>query len=140
MNPLIFIFKLLAKNIIIFIHNIIILIPIFFIFDLNLGLNILYGLLGFFILSIILFFTSAILGLVGARFRDITPIIQTLLQITFFISPITWLPRLVGDNSYILYFNPIANVLDITRSPILGEIPAYNSWIFSMLYLKIDNK
>ncbi|WP_025840639.1 ABC transporter permease [Asaia platycodi] len=61
------------------------------------------------------------LGLLGARFRDIPPIIVSLLQVFFFITPVIWRPELVGPLADWLLLDPFHPLLAIVRAPLIGE-------------------
>lgn len=134
-NPIIFLIKSLTKNMIIFLHNFLIVFGIYFLFKLNPGLNFFIGLIGLFVVSLNLFFMSAILSIIGARYRDIVPITQSLIQVSFFVTPITWMPKLVDKDSVILLLNPFSHFLNITRSPFLGYQTELLSWIISFSIL-----
>jgi len=68
------------------------------------------------------------LGLLGARFRDIPPIVMSLLQVFFFVTPIIWRPELVGTLAGWMLINPFYPLLAIVRAPLLGEMPALLIW------------
>src|SRR6185312_11914596 len=99
-----------------------------------------------------LFAIGVFLSIIGARFRDVAQINQSLVQILFFLSPIMWFPRLVSSDSLFLRLNPITYFLDLVRSPLLGSFPSVSSWyaatamliLFtatsSILYLKKSSK
>ncbi len=63
-----------------------------------------------------------LLGALGARFRDITPIIGSILQILFFITPVIWKPELMRHGRGWLPFNPFYDLLELVRRPLLGGI------------------
>jgi len=60
--------------------------------------------------------------MLSARFRDIPPIVASLLQLSFFATPILFKKNLLGEYEFILQFNPFFYFLEIFRNPILGEI------------------
>lgn len=68
------------------------------------------------------------LGLLGARFRDIPPIVASLLQVFFFITPIIWRPELVGPMRRWLLLDPFYPLLSIMRTPLLGESAGLMVW------------
>jgi ABC-type polysaccharide/polyol phosphate export permease len=68
------------------------------------------------------------LSLFGLRFRDVQPIIQSMIQVLFFITPITWFPKLLAADSWVMQVNPFAYYLDLLRSPMLGNAPNLISW------------
>lgn len=127
-NLLVFIFRALARNIIIFLHNAVFIICIFLYFQIWPEWPALLVIPGLVLVVLNLFWITMLFGIIGARYRDVAPIIQSLVQVLFFISPITWMPKLVGGDSWVLKINPIAYFLDLTRSPVLNEYPASSSW------------
>jgi lipopolysaccharide transport system permease protein len=66
---------------------------------------------------------TIMLGALCARFRDIPPIVASVMQMAFFVTPIIWKPQLFGDKQWMLPFNPFFSLLDIVRAPLLGEVP-----------------
>jgi lipopolysaccharide transport system permease protein len=71
---------------------------------------------------------TILLGALCARFRDIPPIVASVMQMAFFVTPVIWKPQLVGKHQWMLPFNPFYSLLDIVRGPLLGEIP--DAWIY----------
>lgn len=71
------------------------------------------------------------LGVVCARYRDIGFLIQSLIRVFLFLTPIFWLPSQLPEAVRdILWWNPFAHYLAILRTPILDQTPAIESWIF----------
>jgi lipopolysaccharide transport system permease protein len=66
---------------------------------------------------------SLLLGAVCARFRDIPPIVASVMQMAFFVTPVIWKPQLIGDMQWMLPYNPFYTLLEIVRAPLLGEVP-----------------
>ncbi len=67
---------------------------------------------------------SVLLGVLCARFRDIPPIVASVMQMAFLVTPVIWRPSLIGDLQWMLPFNPFFTLLEIVRAPLLGEIPS----------------
>jgi ABC-type polysaccharide/polyol phosphate export permease len=72
---------------------------------------------------------SILLGMLSARFRDIPPIIGSLLQVGFLLTPVFWPIAALGDWVPLAAFNPIFAAIDVVRAPILGVPTEANSWI-----------
>ena len=69
-----------------------------------------------------------LLGLVCSRFRDVTQIVTSVMQMLMFLTPVFWLPEsLPGRAQYILW-NPFAQMLDLLRTPLMGGMAASHSW------------
>jgi lipopolysaccharide transport system permease protein len=65
-----------------------------------------------------------LLGSLCARFRDIPPIVGSLMQMAFFISAVIWKPSQLGAHEWMLAFNPLFALLEIVRAPLLGVAPS----------------
>lgn len=124
-----YIHRIAARNLIIFFHNILVIIPILAIFHQATQVNwytllLIPGL-------IIIYFNSLIFGLIlsmiGARYRDVSQIIKSLMQIAFFVTPVLWLPDILKDSTYYVDFNPFYAFVEIIRAPLLGTIPTLNT-------------
>lgn len=75
-----------------------------------------------------------LLGPLCARFRDIPPIVGSVLQIAFFVTPVIWKPQLVGATAWVMPFNPFYSLLEIVRGPLLGEIPGWDVYVSALIY------
>ena len=131
-NPLNILLRMVYRHLIIFAHNSIIIAIIYLCFGVKLTLAILLFIPGMFLLVLNMSAIGVSLALLGARFRDLGPIVQAMLQMLFFITPVTWFPRLLGTSSVLIALNPFNYFLDITRTPLLGNLPQMNSWVISM--------
>jgi lipopolysaccharide transport system permease protein len=63
------------------------------------------------------------IGTLSARFRDIPQFINSIVQILFFVTPIMWMPELLGDH-LLLNINPFYHLIEIVRRPLLGFAPS----------------
>jgi lipopolysaccharide transport system permease protein len=78
---------------------------------------------------------SMILALLSARFRDTPPIVNSLMTVAFYVTPVMWYPSLLpgGTAHLLLGLNPLYHLLQIVRLPILGELPTLENWYLSAL-------
>ena len=70
-----------------------------------------------------------LLGLVSARFRDLPPIVDSVMRIAFFVTPIIWMPEMMAERASLLHFNPFFHFLELVRAPLLGQPPGLVSWL-----------
>jgi ABC-type polysaccharide/polyol phosphate export permease len=126
--------RVLWRNIIILGHNILILPIVYLIYLRPVTQTIFLIIPGFLLLVMNVIWIMLILSVVCARFRDFPQIVQNVLQIMYFVTPIMWnskmLPERVG--TLMLDLNPCYHLLNIVRAPMLGETPSELSWIFSI--------
>ena len=126
-----YIFKHLVRQSICLLHNAVVYILVCLYFQLNPGWKVLLVLPGFVLLLFNIFWLCFFIAILCARFRDVVPIISSCVQIAFFVTPISWMPRLLDQNPAILKLNPLTYLLDIVRSPLLGIVPALSSCVIS---------
>jgi ABC-type polysaccharide/polyol phosphate export permease len=75
------------------------------------------------------FSAALLLGLLGARFRDVPQIVSNGLQLLFFLTPVFWLPATLGPGrGWFVAGNPIFAFIDIVRAPLIGGSAAASSW------------
>jgi ABC-type polysaccharide/polyol phosphate export permease len=137
MNPLTILFRVVARNVLTFLHNALIIIGIYLYFKIVPGIVVVLVIPGLLLVLLNLIVIGVSLSIIGARFRDITQITQSVIQILFFVTPIMYFPRLVTSNSWVLTVNPFAYYLDLVRSPLLGSSPAPQSWLVATLTLAL---
>jgi ABC-type polysaccharide/polyol phosphate export permease len=127
------IFITLFKNIIIFFHNSILIIFVLIFFG-TVNFNLLFIIPGFIILTIILFFIALTLAILCARFRDLQPIVYSITQIFFFITPIWWSAEIFIDRIIFIDFNPFYHFVYLIKSPLLGNEINISTIIFIILF------
>lgn len=132
-----FVYQTLWRNILIFLHNLVVYLMVIFIFKIKITKYALLFFPGFLIVVSNLIFISLFIGIISTRYRDMPPLITSLIQVLFFISPITWMPHLVKNASKIIIFNPVTYLIDLIRAPLLGSAPQTNSWYFGLSFFLI---
>ncbi len=112
--------RVVIRNLLVLAHNVVVILIVFALFRLWPGLAILQILpaLALWLLDGIA--ACVLLGALGARFRDVTPIIGSIMQLVFFITPIIWKPELAKHGQRWLPLNPFYDLLEIVRRPLLG--------------------
>jgi lipopolysaccharide transport system permease protein len=78
-----------------------------------------------------------LLGVFGARFRDIPPIIASIVQIAFYVTPVIWNPTMVLHRHIgrvLVEWNPFYALLEILRGPLLGLPLDLEAWTMALGY------
>jgi lipopolysaccharide transport system permease protein len=129
---IIYIFQVSWKSLVIFMHNALIIVVIFaFIGIQNLFLSFL-SVLGILLLLLNATWIGAFAGLVSARFRDFPQMVQALLQVAFYVTPILFEARMLGKYDWIVRYNPLSYSVNIIREPLMGQVPSQLSWFISL--------
>jgi ABC-type polysaccharide/polyol phosphate export permease len=71
---------------------------------------------------------SILFGMISARYRDVPPIVASIVQVLFFVTPIFWRHEQLGANAWWVQINPLFAAIDVMRAPLLGVSPAPYSW------------
>lgn len=122
------VFRLVYRNILVLGHNIIILLIVLIVFPPQITAVLLTLIPALIIVMINAVWLSCLLGLLGARYRDLPPIISNFLQVLFFVTPIFWRPESLGRYLAMARYNPLNAAVDIVRAPLLGTWPDSASW------------
>jgi ABC-type polysaccharide/polyol phosphate export permease len=78
---------------------------------------------------------SLILAIFAARFRDIPPIVNSVITVAFYITPVIWMADNLGDTQLahlLLGLNPFYHLLQVARLPLLGLLPTLENWALSL--------
>ena len=93
---------------------------------------------GFVLLAVNAVWISLLFGVISTRFRDIPPVVNSFINLVFFMTPIVWdtgvLNRVTGggdDNQWrmlIAELNPVYHFVEIVRAPLLGHTVDWHHW------------
>jgi ABC-type polysaccharide/polyol phosphate export permease len=129
-----FILRLVWRNLLILFHNIVILPCVLLAVGRGFHVEVFLVIPGLAILLINLMWIVLILATICARYRDMPQVIQSIIQVIFYITPIMWMRQtLPGDaGKLIIEWNPLFHLIDVVRAPLLGEIPSQLSYSVTM--------
>lgn len=128
------ILRLVWRNIIIFLHNLVIYPIVLLIFHKEVSGVAFLSILGFAIFLLNIVWMVLFLSVFCARYRDLPQIVTSLLQVLFYLTPIMWMPSLLPGNTniYLLLLNPFFHLMEIVKAPLLGSYPSLLSWKISL--------
>lgn len=131
----IFILRLVYRETLIFLHHIVLLPIIFIWLKILPGINdLIFGLCGLIFTIFTAFWVVLFVSIIGIRYRDFPKVIQSLMRIAFFTTPIIWVDRSIGRLGEILItYNPFVYFLKIIRDPLLGNGFPSDAWIVASI-------
>jgi len=121
--------RVVWKSLLILAHNLVIVVVVLFIYPPKTAWYLLLVPISVLVIALNGIWLGVLLGLLGARFRDIPPVVNSLVTVTMFLTPILWTPDMLGSNRWIADINPLFHFLEIVRRPLLGEAPPVLSWM-----------
>ena len=123
------VFRLLWRNLLVLCHNAVVFVIVAAIFGVWPGWAGLLAVPGLALLVLNGIWVGLLLGVISARFRDVPPIVASIVRILFFVTPIIWMPELMPGRAFVLDFNPFFHMVEVVRAPLLGKVPGLVSWL-----------
>jgi lipopolysaccharide transport system permease protein len=126
--------RVLIRNMFVLSHNVLVIAAVYVVFQVWPGWHALLAIPGLLLWGIDSLGLVLLLGTFCARFRDIPPIVSSVVQIAFFVSPVMWKPDQLGAGQEFLPLNPFFALLEIVRAPLLGTAASADIWLGAALY------
>ena len=124
------VYRLLWRQMLFFLHNLVIWLLLVIIFPQPLSATVLLAVPAFLLLLINGLWVALLAGIIATRFRDIPPIIASVTQLLFFMTPIVWSYERLKSNPLAAYveLNPVMHFVEILRQPLLGQPIVWRHW------------
>ncbi|MBB3315480.1 lipopolysaccharide transport system permease protein [Rhizobium sp. BK181] len=119
------------RNTIILAHNLVIFPIIILIFGKFVNFYAILVVPGFFFASLNILWMMVVLAILCTRYRDLTQIIQNIMQVCLYLTPVMWEPSRLpaGTRSMLmLNLNPFYHLISVIRDPLLGNAGTLINW------------
>ena len=118
-----------TRGALLYMHNLLVFVVVALVFQVPMT-----GWTALFPVALLVFFCNAVwvsaaVGLLSARLRDIPPIVEYVMPLFLFLTPILWRPEALGSRAHLADLNPFTHYIEIVRAPLLGLAPRPESWI-----------
>lgn len=131
----IYVLRIFWRNIIVFSHNLLIYPLVCIVMQFGLNWRVLWAVPGFILLIFNLFWVTLLISVLCTRFRDCKQIIESIIQVAFYVTPIIWMPGAISQRSavFILDPNPLYHLINLVRCPLLGQATPIYSLNFCLI-------
>jgi ABC-type polysaccharide/polyol phosphate export permease len=68
-------------------------------------------------------------GVWGARYRDLSPALSSLMTLAFILTPVFWQKSAIESHPWLALGNPFYHLLEVGRGPLMGYAPDPLNWI-----------
>jgi ABC-type polysaccharide/polyol phosphate export permease len=127
-------YRLVYRNVLTLAHNFVIIPIVLFLFPHPIvWMRLIEVVPGLVLISIIGVWVSILLGMISARFRDVPPIVASIVQVVFFVTPVMWPVQALGPNAWWAQLNPFFAAIDVLRGPLLGQPTSRYSWAILLI-------
>lgn len=125
----IFVLRVIYRQFIILGHNILIYPVVMVLLGKSVNLNIFWAIPGLLLVSVNLLWIGLVVAIFCTRYRDMHPVVGSVMSLMFFITPIVWqVDQLPPGRAHLADLNPLTILLELMRQPILGGVPAPMYW------------
>lgn len=121
--------RFVLRNYIIFLHNVLILLIVLLIFPIKVTSSTWLVIPGLLLNMLILMSLSVFLSLANLRYRDTHLAVASAMQVLPFVTPVFWHKEMLKNHAWIADINPFYHMVEIVRTPILGNPPSSLSWL-----------
>lgn len=131
------VYRLVWRQMLFFVHNLAVYVVMLVVFPQPLTWRSLTAVVAFVVLAFNGAWVALLFGIVTTRFRDLTPITQSIVQLMFFLTPIVWIyddlvnsaNPAIAERARLVEFNPFLHFIEIIRQPMLGQDQVLRHWI-----------
>jgi len=131
---LVYLIRVVWRNLIVSAHNLVILPAVIVIVGGETGWASIVWPLGLLLTVISVSGLALIFAIVATRYRDLPPIINAVLTVAFYITPVIWIKEALQNNELVnlmVGLNPLYHLLQVARLPLIGQYPTLDNWIWS---------
>jgi lipopolysaccharide transport system permease protein len=133
--PSLIAWRVVTRNLIHLAHHMLLFVAVAFAMQIAPGPTTLLAIPGFLLAALTLHAWTLSAGIACARFRDIVQVVPPVVQLAFFLTPVLWDVEQLPERARFVALNPFAVLIDLMRSPLLGEVPAASAWLAGLAWL-----
>ena len=131
------VYRLVWRQALFLAHNLVIWAVLMMIFPRPLGWDLLLALPAMALLILNGVWVTMFFGIVATRYRDVAPLLEAMVQLLFYVTPIVWTTQTlkeqggeIAQRALLAEVNPLFHYMEIIRAPLIGQpIAAYHWWI-----------
>ncbi|MEI9987947.1 MAG: ABC transporter permease [Aliidongia sp.] len=129
MPKTVFVHRMLVRNMVMLAHNAVILPVLFLVLDVPIHWQALLVVPGLLLIVFNGVWIGLLVGTLCARFRDMPQMVNSLMQIVFYLTPVMWKrDQIAGQMPWLTDYNPFACLLAVIRDPLIGAGPRLWDW------------
>ena len=130
------VYRLVWRQFLFLLHNLVIWLVLLAIFPIPVGWEVLLAIPGLALLVANGVWVSMFFGIIATRFRDVAPLLESLVQLLFYMTPIVWMDSTLkdrigelGNKAYLAELNPLYHYMAVVRGPMIDQPVELRSWL-----------
>jgi ABC-type polysaccharide/polyol phosphate export permease len=126
-------FVVVWRNVIVFFHNVLIVVVVTVVLRQKVGWSTLLVVPGLLIVALNGAWMTMALGVASTRYRDIPQLVGNLVQILMFVTPVFWFANQLGEGGHrVIEYNFMYHLIEVMRAPMLGDTPSGWSYLVTI--------
>ncbi|HIW91923.1 MAG TPA: ABC transporter permease [Candidatus Corynebacterium avicola] len=130
------IYRLVWRQFLFLCHNLVIWLILLVVFQIPVGWEVILAVPGLALLVVNGVWVSMFFGIIATRFRDVGALLDSLVQLLFYMTPIVWMDATLkdrigelGNKAYLAELNPLYHYMAIVRGPMINQPVEMRSWL-----------
>jgi ABC-2 type transport system permease protein len=131
------VYRLVWRQLLFLAHNMVIWVILVAVFRPDLGWDFFLAIPALALLVVNGVWVTMFFGIVATRYRDVAPLLEAMVQLLFYVTPIVWTTQTlkeqggdVAERALLAEINPLYHYMEIIRAPLIGQpLAAYHWWI-----------
>ena len=130
------VYRLVWRQFLFLLHNLVIWLVLLAIFHIPVGWEVLLAIPGLALLVANGVWVSMFFGIIATRFRDVAPLLESLVQLLFYMTPIVWMDSTLkdrigelGNKAYLAELNTLYHYMAVVRGPMIDQPVELRSWL-----------
>lgn len=131
------VYRLVWRQTLFLLHNLVIWVLLMLIFPRPLGWDILLAVPALLLLIVNGVWVAMFFGIIATRYRDVAPLLEALVQLLFYVTPIVWTTATLKNvgpemqtRARIVELNPLYHYMEVVRAPLIGApLPMYHWYV-----------
>ena len=131
------VYRLVWRQALFLAHNLVIWAVLMLVFPRDLGWEVLMAIPAMAVLILNGVWVAMFFGIVATRYRDVAPLLEAMVQLLFYVTPIVWTTQTlkeqggdIAQRALLAEINPLFHYMEIIRAPMIGQpLAAYHWWI-----------
>lgn len=123
-----------------FVHDAIVIVLVIIVFQVRVGWSLVVLPLALILILVNGVATALWLGPICAKFRDVGQLVEVFTRVLFFFTPVFWVTTDVNRAQLVFLagWNPLTYLLQLFRSPLLGEWPGIDSLVGALVVTVVN--
>ncbi len=127
-----YVLRLGTRNTLILAHNAVVVVGVLLLCGIGWHPVAWLSIVGLTLVAVISVLVSILVAITCTRYRDCPPLVASLLQIAFFLTPILWEPSALQAKAWMAEMNPLFHWIEVVRQPLLGQVPTGAHYLWTV--------